>query len=371
MPAIDTVLVKLASRCNLNCDYCYVYQMGNDAWRLQPKLMSFDTIEALGNNLAKLVQAQGEPLSLVFHGGEPLLVGSERLERYCEELRKHVPEPVGLHLQTNGVLLTDTILDICARYDVGISISLDGPQEVHDRHRPDRRGRASHANVMAALARVRAHPAGAKLLSGLLCVIDLQSDPLEVYDFFKSIEAPSVDFLYRDGNHDTLPFGKESFASVEYGSWMVRMLDVYLADPKPIRIRVLDDMLRLILGGRAVKEGVGEQDYGILVVETDGSITKNDTLKSADAADQFSQRWSVDNDLVALTTSLPFLDYHKSQRPCASVCLACPELRICGGGMPTHRWSAERELNNPSVFCADQKHLIAAMRERTAGCVAA
>ena len=38
MIAIDTVLVKLASRCNLDCDYCYVYRMGDDAWRLQPKL---------------------------------------------------------------------------------------------------------------------------------------------------------------------------------------------------------------------------------------------------------------------------------------------------------------------------------------------
>jgi sulfatase maturation enzyme AslB (radical SAM superfamily) len=160
---IDTVLVKLASRCNLERDYCYVYQMGNEAWRLQPKLMKVETLAALARNLATLVEAQGSPLSIVFHGGEPLLVG----------------------------------------------------------------------------------------------------------------------------------------------------------------------------------------------------------------ADRFEQQWSVHDDIVALTQSLPFLDYHRSQRPLAAACLGCPELRICGGGMPTHRWSTERGLDNPSIFCADQKHLIDAMRRRTEKLVAA
>jgi len=364
MIAIDTVLVKLASRCNLDCDYCYVYRMGDDAWRLQPKLMSGQTVDALGQNLARLVLAQGRPLSLVFHGGEPLLVGASRFDAICATLREQLPPPVGLHVQTNGLLLSDAVIEVCARHDVGISVSLDGPAEVHDRHRPDRRGRKSHDAVMGGIARVLAHPKGRTLLSGLLCVIDLEADPASVYDFFKTTGTPSVDFLYRDGNHDTLPVGKASFLSAEYGEWMVGLLDAYLADPEPIRIRLLDDMMRLLLGGRSIKEGVGQDDYGILVVETDGTITKNDTLKSADGADRFEERWSVHDDLAQLVESAPFLDYHRSQRPSAAACLTCPDLRICGGGMPTHRWSAARGLDNPSVFCTDQKRLIQHMREQ-------
>ncbi len=371
MIAIDTVLVKLASRCNLNCDYCYVYQMGDDAWRLQPKLMAASTIEALSRSLAALVEEQRKPLSIVFHGGEPLLVGAERFEAACARLRQHLPTPVGLHLQTNGVLLTEAVIEVCARHDVGISISLDGPAEIHNQHRPDRRGRASHAAVMAAIERILRHSQGRTLLSGLLAVVDLATDPGETYAFFKATGTPSVDFLYRDGNHDVLPVGKANTLSTEYGDWMVRLLDVYLADREPIRIRILDDMLRLLLGGRAAKEGLGEDDYGILVVETDGSITKNDTLKSAAGADKFAERWTVHDDLVVLVGSLPFRDYHCSQRPSAAACLSCPELKVCGGGMPTHRWSAERGLNNPSVFCADQKRLIEHMREQIALRVAA
>jgi uncharacterized protein len=366
MVAIDTVLVKLASRCNLDCDYCYVYRMGDDAWRFQPKLMSEQTVDALGHSLARLVESQGRPLSVVFHGGEPLLIGAIRFEKICSQLRQHLPSPVGLHIQTNGLLLSKAAIDACARHDVGISISIDGPATVHDRHRPDRRGRKSHAAVLAAIERVLAHPQGGTLLSGLLSVIDLECDPAEAYAFFKTTGAPSVDFLYRDGNHDTLPVGKASLLSTEYGDWMGRLLDVYLADTAPIRIRLLDDMLRILLGGRSVKEGVGQDDYGILVVETDGSITKNDTLKSANGADKFAQRWTVADDLRALVASPVFVEYHRAQRPSASACLSCPNLSVCGGGMPTHRWSSARGLDNPSVFCADQKLLIDHMRGQIA-----
>ena len=55
MITIDTVLVKLASRCNLNCDYCYVYQMGDESWRNQPKRMTGGTVEALASALGSLV----------------------------------------------------------------------------------------------------------------------------------------------------------------------------------------------------------------------------------------------------------------------------------------------------------------------------
>ncbi|WP_165191639.1 cyclophane-forming radical SAM/SPASM peptide maturase YhhB [Caulobacter soli] len=371
MVEIDTVLVKLASRCNLNCDYCYVYNMGDDAWRRQPKLVSEATIEALADRLAELFAVQAKPFSIVFHGGEPLLVGAARFDKICATLRRRLPSPIGLHVQTNGLLLSDQVLDICARHDVGVSISLDGPAAVHDQHRPDLRGRASHAKVVAAIDRVLAHPQGEAMLSGLLCVVDLAADPREVYDFFKATGTPSVDFLYRDGNHDTLPMGKASLTSTEYGDWMVRMLDAYLADPAPIRIRLLDDMMRLLLGGRSVKEGIGEDDYGILVVETDGTLTKNDTLKSANGSDRFDKTWTVFDDLRVLVGAPDFIAYHQAQRPSAPECRACPDLKICGGGMPTHRWSAARGLDNPSVFCADQKRLIDHMRAQIASRIAA
>lgn len=197
-------------------------------------------------------------------------------------------------------------------------------------------------------------------------MIDPTSDLAEVYGFFKELDAPSVNFLYRDGNHSQLPYGKASFQSAEYGRWLSQLLDIYLADPIPVRIRLLDDMIKLILGGSGTKEGVGTTDFGIVVIDTDGSITKNDTLKSTfRGADHFQQQWSIHtHHLADIVNSSEFAKYHSLQHPSASSCLSCSELAICGGGMPVNRWRDENGYENPSVYCTDQFVLISHIRDR-------
>src|SRR3546814_9184783 len=98
---------------------------------------------------------------------------------------------------------------------------------------------------------------------------------------------------------------------------MCDLIDAYLADPTPPRIRVVDDMIKLLLGGAARKEGVGLSDYGIMVIDTAGTISKNDTLKrTTNAGDVFSENWSVVRDrLVDVVRSREFRDYPASQRP--------------------------------------------------------
>ena len=54
---IDTVLLKTASRCNIACSYCYVYQLGDQGWRRQPPTMSKSTVDAIVRRLDELRQA--------------------------------------------------------------------------------------------------------------------------------------------------------------------------------------------------------------------------------------------------------------------------------------------------------------------------
>jgi len=362
---LDTVLLKVASRCNLNCGYCYVYNMGDEAWRFQPKRMSASTAAAVAEQLGEIYLAQGQPMSVVLHGGEPLLLGQARMAELLAILRAKLPHPCGIHVQTNGVLLTDALIDLFVAYDVGISVSIDGPAHVHDRFRNDHVGKGSHARVIAGIRRLQARSDAKPLFAGVLAVIDPQSDPAEVYESLKSTGAPSLDVLVRDGNWDVLPFGKATPASIEYGRWLSRLLEIYLADPAPPRLRLFDDMLRLLLGGRSQKEGVGTTDYGILVIEPDGRIDKNDTLKVAHAnADRFDVDLNVHTVRIAdILASQDYDAYYRQQRPTASACLSCSNLAVCGGGMVAHRWSEDRSYNNPSIFCADQMHLISRMRE--------
>ena len=360
---IDTVLLKVAGRCNLDCSYCYVYNMGNDSWRAMPKFMALETQEYVAAQLGRLFIAQSSPFAIVLHGGEPLLLGPERLQTLFEILRTSLPSACTISIQTNGVLITTDMLDLCAAFGVTLSVSLDGPAAVHDKHRVDLRGRASHAAVTAGLSRLQRHRKADLLFSGILAVVDPTSDPDEVYSYFQMLQVPSIDFLYRDGNRNVLPYSKGGLDTAEYGRWISVILDRYLADRSPPRIRLLDDMIKLILGGAGVKEGVGLTDFGIVVIDSDGSITKNDTLKSTPLGDRFNGLWTVDRDELAHVVRSPeFLAYHALQQPTSPICHACPELGVCGGGMLAHRFDVSNGYDNPSVFCSDQKWLIARMR---------
>jgi uncharacterized protein len=360
---IDTVLLKVASRCNLDCSYCYVYNMGDESWRAMPKRMTPDTQERVAAQLGRLFVAQRHPFAVVLHGGEPLLLGPKQLQTLFEILRTALPASCSISIQTNGVLMTSRVLDLCAAFAVSLSISLDGPAAVHDKNRVTLGRAGSHAAVIAGLSRIQRHPCAVALFSGVLAVVDPASDPDEIYSYFRTLGAPSIDFLYRDGNRRVLPYGKGDLGTVEYGRWMSTILDRYLTDPNPPRIRVLDDMMKLILGGAGVKEGVGLTDFGIVVVDTDGSFTKNDTLRSTPLGDRFDGRWTVNRDeLVEVVRSPEFLAYHTLQQPTSPICQACPDLGVCGGGMLAHRFDTSNGYNNPSVFCADQKWLIARMR---------
>ena len=360
MIPIDTVLIKVASRCNINCSYCYIYNMGDAGWAAMPKRISHETTLATARALRDLSSVQQRPFAVVLHGGEPILLGDAKLERLLKTIRSNLPFDYSVSVQTNGMLITDRVLDICSEFRTTLSVSIDGPASVHDRNRVGHQGEPTHERVLSGIRRLREHPNSEFLYSGLLAVIDPQSDPREVYEFLKGLGARSIDFLCRDGNHSRLPPGKSSFHTTEFGSWLAELVDVYLADPSPPRVRLVDDMIKIMLGGAGTKEGVGITDYGILIIDTDGSITKNDTLKSAfNGADRFTQDWSVHTDeIIELVGSDEFAQYHALQRPTCATCHSCPVLHICGGGMPLHRWRDDNGFDNPSVYCADQKLLI-------------
>src|ERR1700685_382320 len=116
--------------------------------------MADDVLNAVVSQLGKLSHGQDRPLSVVLHGGEPLLMGFDAMLRLVKGLKSTLRADAGLHIQTNGVLLSDKFIDLFAYHDVGISISLDGPAKIHDRNRLDHQGRGSHEQVTSAIARL-------------------------------------------------------------------------------------------------------------------------------------------------------------------------------------------------------------------------
>src|SRR5262245_11818733 len=102
---ITSFLIKIASRCNLACDYCYVYEHADQSWREQPPVMSDGTRRKLAERIGEYARAEGlARIVVVFHGGEPLLAGAERIAetvRWIKACAGDVTQ-VDFSIQTNG-----------------------------------------------------------------------------------------------------------------------------------------------------------------------------------------------------------------------------------------------------------------------------
>ena len=153
---------------------------------------------------------------------------------------------------------------------------------------------------------------------------------------------------------------------------MCELFECYISDSSPIPIRVFDDIVRLILGHPSTKEGRGVNPYGILIIETDGEVRKNDTLRSSfDGADFFKARWNISStEISEILKSEEYISSAKLQVPTAEECIACSYLDVCGGGMPLYRWSDARGYRAPSIYCHDHIKLIRAVSDtlRIEGC---
>src|SRR5262249_50466093 len=154
---IDTVLIKAVSRCNINCQYCYVYNMGDTSWLSMPKQMSPEIIMAVAKALGELASAQRRRFAVVLHGGEPLMLGHAKLDFLLTALRKALSADYPISIQTNGILITEAILDVCAKHHTSLGVSIDGPSHVHNRHRIDHKGEGTCKKVLKGLERLRNH----------------------------------------------------------------------------------------------------------------------------------------------------------------------------------------------------------------------
>ena len=97
-------VLKVASRCNLNCEYCYVYNKGDLTWRDRPGLMPESVFQAAIKRIKSHCDlSKQQKVRLVFHGGEPCLLGASRFRDWCNYARRELaPREVKISIQTNG-----------------------------------------------------------------------------------------------------------------------------------------------------------------------------------------------------------------------------------------------------------------------------
>ncbi|MBT2444314.1 FxsB family radical SAM/SPASM domain protein [Streptomyces sp. ISL-36] len=372
---LHSFVLKVHSRCDLACDYCYMYRSADRSWRTQPRTMTPATVARTAERIAEHLSAHGlTEAGVVLHGGEPLLAGDTMLADTVRTLRAAVGDGVRLRfsLQTNGVRLTERRLDLCGELGIRIGVSTDGGRAAHDRHRRGADGRGSHARVGAAL-RLLAREPYRPLFAALLCTIDLRNDPVRTYEELLAQRPPAIDFLLPLGHWRTPPPGLAPGARrTPYADWLWAVFERWYGAPsRETGVRLLDDLMALLLGAAPRTEALGLSPVRYAVVETDGSLAQDDTLRTAydGAARTGLDVWRHSFDLLLRHPGVAARQWG-ADGLCAT-CRACPLHPVCGGGHYANRYRPDTGFANPSVYCADLAALIGRVRGRLAEDVAA
>lgn len=361
-------VVKVASRCNLRCDYCYVYEMADQGWRGQPKRMSVDTVLLLARRIREHALQWGlTQVVISFHGGEPLLVGAALLDEMATTLRAGI-EPVAavrFVCQTNGTLVTPDIAAVLAKHGVRVGVSIDGDALSNDRHRLYRDGSSSFHHVVKGIDILS--QSGPDTFAGLLATIDLANDPLSVYRALTDLDPPQIDFLLPHGNWVTSPpgMGTPSDGSTPYADWLLAIFEEWYGESvHRHQIRLFEDVINLVLGGKNSFELLGLEPVRLLTIETDGSIELVDTLKSTYSGAAVTSAHLRDTALSQVLDHPGVVARQIGVDALADECRSCELVAICGGGMYTHRYSYDGGFRNPSVYCRDLAKLIGRIRDR-------
>ena len=365
-------VLKIHGRCDLACDYCYMYAMADQSWRTRPKQMSLAIADQTAARIGEHVRrhAVGE-IGLVLHGGEPLLAGPDIISRLVAEVRDAVGDQVTVHasVQTNGVGLDDRYLALFSQLGIHVGVSLDGAADAQDRHRRFASGRGSHQAVTTGLRKL-ASERYRHLFNGLLCVIDLRNDPMATYEALLAFGPPRVDFLLPHGTWESPPPGRlPGNADTPYADWLITIFDDWYREPRT-QVRLFAEIIRLLLGRTSDIESVGLAPASFVVVETDGAIEQVDTLKAAFGGAARTGlnvvRDPFDDALMLPGVAARQLGY----RALSDKCRECSIRRVCGGGLYAHRYRPGTGFANPSVYCPDLMRLIGHIRETVAADIA-
>jgi len=354
-------ILKIHSRCNLACDYCYVYAAPDTGWQRQPARMSRRTADQTIRRIVEHISDHDlDQVEVVLHGGEPLLAGAEFLGWLADELHDRIDPHARLRIvtQTNGVALRPELLELLADRDIAVCVSLDGPARSHDRHRRFADGRGSHAQVSRALEQLASAPYR-RIFSGILAVIDVDSDPLAFYDEALAWAPPTLDVILPHGNWTTPPPARRPDTSTPYAEWLMPLFDRWYSAPRQeTSIRLFSELIQLVLGGASRSEAVGLSPIGLVVVETDGSLEQVDTLKSAYDGAAATGLDVFANTLDDVLAAPAIVARQIGRAALCESCLECPASRVCGGGYYPHRYRAGSGFLNPSVYCPDLLQLV-------------
>ncbi|AKB14630.1 MAG: anaerobic sulfatase maturase [Methanosarcina thermophila] len=342
-PRIHVLAKPTGSICNLACAYCYFL----DKEALYPGSKFCMSDEVLENYIRQLITAHRSPqVTVAWQGGEPTLMGIDFYRRAIELQEKYRKPGMNFEntMQTNGTLLDDEWCQFFKENNFLIGISIDGPRELHNIYRVDKKGEGSFDRVMRGLRLLQKHGVEYNVLT---TVNRINADhPLEVYRFLRDeAGADWIQFipvverineegytLYQKGN----TVSDRSVQPEQFGSFLSRIFDEWVRnDVGKLFVQTFEASVRRWLGlpsGMCVFEetcGAG------LVLEHNGDLYSCDHFVEP----EYLLGNIMEKEISELAASEKQYRFGKNKRnTLPKVCCECDVLFACMGECPKNRF---------------------------------
>lgn len=366
IPPIRTlqVVLKVAERCNINCSYCYYFNMGETSALDRPALIDLETVGALARWIRDGCAELGiERVSISFHGGEPLLLKPARFSAACALLRETIGPvaDVSFAVQTNGTIISKAWLDLFKTHRVHVGVSIDGDRTANDRFRLGKDGGSTFKKVEDTIRWLVDWSGGDQALGpSTISVLDHRNDYGAVYRYLRSLGIINMSFLLPDRSHDH-GFGADEGDAEAYGRCLSDLFTAWFIEDDPdVNVRQIKEVVSHFRNtGTPVADPPAADDmiaYQIIVAQSDGTVSVNDSLIPALDWFKGTPRIAIaDRSMPDFLANQVFGDIRRAGDSIATACRSCDWRGLCRSGDLENRYAAANGFDNPSVYCAGYK----------------
>jgi len=353
---IHVVAKPIGPVCNLDCAYCFYLEKQalfgpNEQYRMSDEVLSSFIANYISNQPTPVVE-------FVWQGGEPTLLGIDFFKRVVELQKPYTGrKTITNALQTNGTLLNDEFCSFLKEQNFMVGISLDGPQDIHDRYRVDRAGKGTFDRVVRGLRLLQKHGVEYNVLASV--ARETARRPLDVYNFLKDegVEfiqfAPIVERLpdEKSRKHGLRLAGpaalyrEEPQAEVtpwtvipeDYGDFLIAVYEEWVRnDVGRVFIMNFEWALNAWIGNPSPVCVHAAQCGGSLVLEHNGEVYACDHF----VYPQFRLGNVITHALPVLAEQSRNSGFGVAKETALPLrCRECDVLTACRGGCPKHRFS--------------------------------
>ena len=324
MPPLSIMIKPASSLCNMRCTYCFYEDEVNNRSIKNYGIMSQDTLEKI---VKRAFIYATHHVSFAFQGGEPTLAGAPFFRAFSGFLRKYKKgQQVNCSIQTNGLHLSDELLDVLAENNFLVGVSLDGTKETHDALRPDAKRMPTYDRIVANIQKMQERG----IPFNILCVISktVAKQGKAVLEDLKKYEY--VQFIPCLDNLDGV-VGEEHLTQSDYATFLKDTFDIYQREfwkGNLLSIRNFDNYIG-ILTGRAPENcamrGICEHYY---LFESNGNCYPCDFY----ALDEWKMGNIHEANFISLSKS-PLADAFRNRSlHKEDACKTCTWFTLCRGG---------------------------------------